>query len=62
MRYSRKNVKLAFSSTFFFGAEFVELNVFCNVELERNWKNRSGAVPNTIALSWDLDARLDGHA
>jgi hypothetical protein len=29
------------------GAEFVELDVFGTVELERSWKNGSRAVPNT---------------
>jgi hypothetical protein len=42
---------LASSSTFqlhvFLGAEFVELDVFGTVELERSWKNGSRAVPNT---------------
>jgi hypothetical protein len=47
LRCSRKNVKLTLSSTFFFGAEFVELKVFGNAELEWSCKNRSGAVPNT---------------
>jgi hypothetical protein len=31
----------------FLGAEFVELDVFGTVELERSWKNGSRAVPNT---------------
>jgi hypothetical protein len=31
----------------FLGAEFVELDVFGTVELERSWKNRSRSVPNT---------------
>jgi hypothetical protein len=39
LRYSKKNV--------FLGAEFVELDVFGTVELERSWKNGSRAVPNT---------------
>jgi hypothetical protein len=47
LRYSKKNVELASSSTFFFGSEFVELDVFGTVELERSWKNGSRAVPNT---------------
>jgi hypothetical protein len=39
LRYSKKNVELA--------AEFVELDVFGTVELERSWKNGSRTVPNT---------------
>jgi hypothetical protein len=31
----------------FLGAEFVELDVFGTMELERSWKNGSRAVPNT---------------
>jgi hypothetical protein len=31
----------------FLGAEFVELDAFGTVELERSWKNGSRAVPNT---------------
>jgi hypothetical protein len=31
----------------FLGAEFVELDVFGTVELERSWKNGSRALPNT---------------
>jgi hypothetical protein len=31
----------------FLGAEFVELDVFGTVELERSWKNGSRAVPST---------------
>jgi hypothetical protein len=31
----------------FLRAEFVELDVFVTVELERSWKNGSRAVPNT---------------
>jgi hypothetical protein len=40
LRYFKKNVELP-------GAEFVELDVFGTVELERSWKNGSRAVPNT---------------
>jgi hypothetical protein len=35
----------------FLGAEFVELDVFGTVELERSWKNGSRAVPNTPLIS-----------
>jgi hypothetical protein len=31
----------------FLGAEFVELDVFGTVELERSWKNGSRTIPNT---------------
>jgi hypothetical protein len=31
----------------FLGAEFMELDVFGTVELERSWKNGSREVPNT---------------
>jgi hypothetical protein len=42
----------------FLGAEFVELDVFGIVELERSWKNRSRAVPNTPLLSLFLVAEI----
>ena len=32
----------------FLGAEFLELKVFGNIELERSYKNWSGAAPNTL--------------
>jgi hypothetical protein len=35
----------------FLGAEFVELDVFGTMELERSWKNGSRAVPNTPLAS-----------
>jgi hypothetical protein len=35
----------------FLVAEFVELDVFDTVELERSWKNGSRAVPNTPLCS-----------
>jgi hypothetical protein len=38
----------------FLGAEFVELDVFGTVELERSWKNGSRAVPNTPLLALRL--------
>jgi hypothetical protein len=63
LRYSKKNVELASSSVglqlhVFLGAEFVELDVFGIVELERSWKNRSRAVPNTPLLSLFLVAEI----
>jgi len=36
LRYFRKNMERS----------FVELDVFGNAEVEQNWKNWSGAVPN----------------
>jgi hypothetical protein len=53
----------------FLGAEFMELDVFGTVELERSWKNGSRAVPNTpivyiVSLGAGDDAwvrsRVDG--
>jgi len=47
LRYSTKNIELTSSSIFFYGAEFVELDMFGNAELKWSGKNWSGAVPNT---------------
>jgi hypothetical protein len=46
LRCFRKNTELA-SNHLFLGAEFSKLKVFDNAELERSYKNRSGAVLNT---------------
>jgi hypothetical protein len=42
-------------------AEFVELDVFGTVELERSWKNGSRAVPNTpLTVSTDVNHKRHG--
>lgn len=51
MRCFRKNIELASNSAFFLNAEFLELNVFANMELEWSCKNGRGAVPNTPIIS-----------
>jgi hypothetical protein len=44
----------------FLGAEFVELDVFGTVELERSWKNGSRAVPNT-PLEFEVKLHVRDH-
>jgi hypothetical protein len=50
LRYSKKR-GVGLQLHVFLGAEFVELDVFGTVELERSWKNGSRAVPNTPLCS-----------
>jgi hypothetical protein len=37
----------------------VELDVFDTVELERSWKNGSGAVPNTLLIGCGVFRRTN---
>jgi hypothetical protein len=47
LRCSRKKHRVVLQLHLFLGAEFSEMEVFGNAELERSCKNGSGVVPNT---------------